>query len=117
MEKLILYTGVHCPKCLRARKIVRSFADANNLKEGIDFVEKLIDGENLPIGEIELENMKLKIVSNESQVNGKFCVVANPDVFLEALQYQIASVPAIYYKGIIVFGDDICEEKLKEIYK
>ncbi|PKM92031.1 MAG: hypothetical protein CVU81_02695 [Euryarchaeota archaeon HGW-Euryarchaeota-1] len=85
-EKIILYTGVQCPRCPRARAILRDFAKANGLKESIDFVEKTIGGEDKA-------------------------------VFFEALQRQIASVPAIYYKGVVVFGDEICEEKLKKLFE
>ncbi len=115
-EKIILYTGVNCPKCGRVRKLLRAFANEHNLKEGVDFVEKLIDGENLKTGETTVDDTKIIVVSDEKEVIGKNCVVANPNVFLEALQHQIASVPAIYYKEKVVFGDDITLEKIEELF-
>lgn len=45
--KLILYTGVKCPKCPGSRKVVREVANELGWKEGTDFVEKIVDSDNV----------------------------------------------------------------------
>jgi len=117
MEKLILYTGVNCPKCGRVRRLLRAFATSHNLKEGVDFVEKLVDGENIPTGKTTIDGIEMNIVSDEKHINadvGENFAVANQEVFIEALQHQIASVPAIYYKEKVIFGDDITLSALQQ---
>lgn len=123
MEKLILYTGTNCPHCGRVRKLLREFAASHSKKEGVDFVEKLIDGEKLQPGEYTFDGIETVVVSSEDEVadkaisTGKNVAVANKDVFFEALQRQIASTPSIYYKGKILLSDNITESSLQELFQ
>ena len=85
MVKLILYTGMNCPKCPSAHKVVMEVANELGLVCGRDYIEKNIDDE---------------------------------EVMIEALQYQIASTPAIVINDEAVFiGDVPAKEELMEKLK
>ncbi len=98
---LILYTAVSCPKCPQARKVVREVAKELGWKEGKDFIEKLIDGKGLDIGEGKLEGQKYFFVKSTGEITPEKTPVAIiGDFFIEALTYQVASTPSI------VIGDE-----------
>ena len=102
---LILYTGIKCPKCPPARKIVRDVSKELGLIEGKDFVEKLIDGSELNQGIIELEGEKYNIVFSVDDINPQKTPAAlvGEDFSMEALMYQIASTPSIVIDDEAVF--------------
>jgi len=116
--KIILFTAKKCPKCPAARKVLREAASELNLKEGPDFVEKIIDGADLPEGEMELEGTKYHIVKSESGIKESPSAVAD-DFMVEALTYQIASTPSIVIDEEPVFISNIPskEELIEEIKK
>jgi len=120
--KLVLFTGVHCPKCPQARMVVRQAAKELGWIEGKDFVEKLIDGQNLKTPSIvEIEGSKMHIVSSEDEITtGNIpAAICGKDLAVEALMYQIASSPAIVINERAVFkgNSPSKEELLKEIKK
>ena len=115
--KLILFTGTKCPKCPAARKVVREAAKELGWKEGIDFVEKLVDGSELE-GEVQLEGEKYFIVKKEKDIKETPAAVANDDVSVEALMLQIASTPSIVFNDEPIFvGEVPTKEKLLEVVK
>ena len=99
---LILYTGTKCPKCPDARKNVREVAKELGLIEGKDFVEKLIDGEELQEGMMELEGEKFLGVKGIENVKD-MSVMIGEDFSIEALMNQIASTPSIVINEEAVF--------------
>ena len=118
--KLILFTGVHCPKCPQARKVVRQAAKELGWIEGKDFVEKLIDGQDLKIPSIvELEGNKMHIVSSEDKITASNipAAIGGKDLVVEALMYQIVSSPAIVIneRAVLKGNSPSKEELLKEI--
>lgn len=120
--KLILFTGVHCPKCPGARKLVRQAAKELGWIEGKDFVEKLIDGQNIKTPSVvELEGNKMHVISScdEITANNVPAAIGGSDLTIEALMYQIASTPSIVINERAVFKGEVPskEELLKEIKK
>ena len=120
--RLILFTGVKCPKCPKARKLVRQAAKELGWIEGKDFVEKLIDGQDLKTPSIvEIEGNKMHIVSSEDEITARNipAAIGGKDLTVEALMYQIVSSPAIVINERAVFKGNIPskEELLKEIKK
>ncbi|MFQ6010327.1 MAG: hypothetical protein ACE5J7_04385 [Candidatus Aenigmatarchaeota archaeon] len=122
--KLVLYTGTSCSKCPRAREVVREVAKELGWTEGKEFVEKLIDGENLKEEQdIELEGKKYHIVQNVSQITTQNvpCALAGEDYAIEALTLQVASVPSIVinggpvFKGIVPEKEQLMEE-IKKVF-
>ena len=104
MTKLILFTGTKCPKCPGARTLVREVAQELDLKEGKDFVEKLIDGGEVEVGsEAEIDGSKLWIVSSEDEIKKTPAAIGGRDLTIEALTYQIASTPAIIIDDELAF--------------
>ena len=116
---LILYTSVNCPKCPKARKVVREVAKELGWIEGKQFVEKLVDGTDLKPGPIVLEGEKYTIVSYPEQITEENspAAVVGEEISLEALRYQIASTPSIVIDGVPRFISDIPtrEELLKAL--
>ncbi len=113
--KLILYTGILCPKCPAARKVVREVAKELGWKEGKDFVEKLIDGKDLKPGEGELEGEKYFFVNSPEEITPEKTPAAlvGEDFSLEALTYQVASTPSIVIDEEAVFvGETPSKEEL-----
>ena len=121
--KLILYTGVKCPKCPGARKVVREVANELGWKEGVDFVEKIVDGSNLRkenlSNVVEIEGEKFYVVKDASEIKETPAAVINDDVMIEALTYQIASTPSIVINGEAVFIGEVPDRErlLDEIKK
>ncbi len=120
--KLILFTGINCPKCPNARKLVRQAAKELGWIEGKDFVEKLIDGQDLKTPSItELEGNKLHVVSSEDEItkDNVPAAIGGKDLTVEALMYQIASTPSIVINERAVFKGEVPskDELLKEIKK
>ncbi|ODS37212.1 MAG: hypothetical protein A7315_04225 [Candidatus Altiarchaeales archaeon WOR_SM1_79] len=116
MVKLILYTGTLCPKCPKARDVVREAAKELGLIEGKDFVEKLIDGQNVAPGSVqELDGCRMHIVGSEDEISADKtpAVVGGEDLMIEALTHQIASTPAILIDDELAFvGDAPGKEEL-----
>ena len=118
MAKLILFTGTSCPRCPEARTIVREVARELDLKEGKDFVEKLIDGSKLEVGsEAEIDGCKLWIVSSEDEIEKTPAAIGGRDLTIEALTYQIASTPAIIIDDELAFIGEVPtkEELIKRL--
>lgn len=113
---LILYTGVHCSKCPAARKVVREVAEELKWAEGKDFIEKLIDGNNLE-GTVDLEGEKYNIVKKAEDVRESPSAVVGDDIIVEALMFQIASTPSIVFNEDPIFIGEIPtkEQLLKAI--
>jgi len=110
MAKLTLYTGISCPKCPKARELLRQVAMEAGLVEGRDFVEKLIDGESIKTEQImEIEGQRFHIVQDESKITPEItpCIVAGQDFSLEALMFQIASVPSLVLDEQTIFKGDV----------
>lgn len=105
IDMLILYTGTQCPKCPAARHVVREVAKELGWVEGKDFVEKLIDGQDIKPGEIELEGEKFIVVRKPEEIDASKGphVLAGEDFSIEALMYQIASTPSIVYNDEPIF--------------
>jgi len=120
--KLILFTGINCPRCPRARNVVRQAAKELGWIEGKDFVEKLIDGQNIKTPSVvELESNKMHIVSSEDEIikDNIPAAIGGKDLTVEALMYQIASTPSIVINERAVFKGEVPskDELLKEIKK
>jgi hypothetical protein len=106
--KAILYTSTRCPKCPSFRKLLREAAREHNLSEGKDFVEKLIDGENAKPGQkMKLEGEEMHIVDHESKIVETPAAVGGQDFTIEALQYQIASTPALVIDDELAFIGEV----------
>ncbi|MBN2251958.1 MAG: thioredoxin family protein [Candidatus Altiarchaeota archaeon] len=115
--KAILYTAVKCPKCPAYRKLLREAAKELDLVEGRDYVEKLIDGESVKPGKIVLDGQEYNIVESAEDVKETPAAVCG-DNTIEALQYQVASTPAIVIDDELAFiGDLPGKEELKEKLK
>ena len=103
-----MYTGIKCPKCPEARRVVREVVKEVGLKEGKDFVEKLIDGDNLKPGSAaDIEGDVLNVYSSVDEIKKTPAVVANSDVVLEALTHQIASTPGIVVDDEVVSTGEV----------
>lgn len=114
---LILYTSTKCPNCPAARNIVREVGKELNWKEGVDFIEKLIDGENIKSGEIEMEGTIFKAVEKIEEIKEN-SVLVGEDFSIEALMYQVASTPAIVINEEAVFvGKTPSKQELLEAIK
>lgn len=102
--KLILYTGKSCPNCPLARVIVREVAHELGWKEGMEFVEKLIDGQDLKEGTIELDGKIFNTSTSEKDIAEKApAILVGEDFSIEALMHQVASTPAIVINEEPVF--------------
>jgi len=102
--KLILYTGKSCPNCPAARDIVREVAKELDLKEGKEFVEKLIDGQDLKKGTIELDGKIFNTATSEEDIVEKApAILVGEDFSIEALMHQVASTPSIVINDEPVF--------------
>ncbi len=102
---LILYTGVKCPHCPEARKVLRDAARELKWKEGKDFVEKIIDGEDLKKGEHVLEGQKYNFVYSENEISEEKTpsAVVGKDFSMEALMHQVASTPSFVFEEEAIF--------------
>ncbi len=115
MARLILYTATQCPRCPVARKLVRDVAKELGMVEGRDFIEKLVDGENLKPGTIaELDGGKIHIVASGKDIKPENtpAAVGGQDLAIEALMHQIASTPAIVIDDALAFAKTPTKEKL-----
>jgi len=114
--KAVLFTSTRCPKCPKFRKTLREAAKELGLTEGRDYVEKLIDGDNVTPGtKIRLEGMDYYIVNSEKEIKQTElpAAIGGTDNTLEALQYQVASTPALIVNGELAFiGDTPSKEDL-----
>ena len=117
--KITLFTSMKCPSCPKFRKLLRETAEELGLTEGKDFVEKLIDGENLTPGtKAEIEGDEFYIADSEENIKETPAVIGGQDFSIEALQYQVASTPALVVSGEIAFiGDVPSKEELIEKLK
>jgi len=118
--RTILFTSTRCPKCPRFRKMLREAAKELGLVEGRDFIEKLIDGETVKIGtRAKLEGQEYYIVGSEKDIKPSEtpAAIGGQDCTIEALQYQVASTPALIIDGEIAFIGEIPtkEELLKKL--
>lgn len=102
---LILYTGTLCHKCPAARKVVREVAKELGWIEGKDFVEKLVDGQDIKPGEITIEGEKYIAVKTADEIDPSKGphVLAGDDFTIEALMFQIASTPSIVFNDQPIF--------------
>ena len=116
---IILYTSTSCPKCPGFRKLLREAAGELGLKEGKDFVEKLIDGEDLTPGEkASLEGEEYYIVAKEEDITDIPAAVGGQDLTIEALLSQVASTPSLVIGGAVAFvGEVPSKEALIEALK
>ncbi|MEM5804338.1 MAG: hypothetical protein QXU82_00585 [Candidatus Aenigmatarchaeota archaeon] len=119
MMNLVLYTATTCPKCPKARETVREVAKTLGWVEGRDFIEKLIDGENIKTEQVmELEGKPYHIVQDASKITPQTapCALAGKDFFIEALTLNIASVPSLVladgtiYRGELPQKDQLIEK-------
>lgn len=109
---VILYTSTRCPKCPAFRKLLRECAKELGLEEGKDFVEKLIDGDKVKAGEkTVLEGEEYYVASSEDEIKETPAVIGGQDHMLEALQYQVASTPALIVNGELMYVSQIPEKK------
>ncbi len=122
--KAVLFTSTRCPKCPKFRKILREAAKELNLAEGKDYAEKLIDGDKVKPGtKTKLEGTEYYIVDSEKNIKQTElpAAIGGTDNMLEALQYQVASTPALIINGEIAFIGEIPSKeelikKLKECF-
>jgi len=118
--RLILYTGTHCPKCPGARVVVREAARDLGMVEGVDFVEKLIDGQSAPCGKVmNLDGMDINIVSNENEItkDNVPAALGGEDLTIDALMHQVAATPAIVIDDELAFAKTPTKEELVERLK
>jgi hypothetical protein len=117
--KAILYTSTSCPDCPAFRKLLREVAGELGLVEGRDFVEKLIDGENVKPGKrMNLEGMDIYIADSIVSIKETPAAIGGQDFTIEALQYQIASTPALVVDGELAFIKEVpSREELAEKLK
>jgi hypothetical protein len=102
--KAILYTSTRCPKCPTFRKMLRESAKELNWVEGKDFVEKLIDGDKVsPGSRIKLEGQEYYIVDKAENIRETPAALGGTDYTIEALQFQVASTPALIINQEIAF--------------
>lgn len=105
-----MFTSTRCPKCPKFRKILRDAAREAGLIEGKDYVEKLIDGDKVKPGtKIKLEGEEYYIVADEKDIKPTElpAAIGGQDYMIEALQYQIASTPALVVDGELAFIGDV----------
>ena len=94
--KATLYTSTRCPKCPAFRKMLRDSARELGWTEGKDFVEKLIDGDKVkPGSKIKLEGQEYNIADKPENIRETPAALGGQDYTIEALQYQVASTPAL----------------------
>ena len=108
--KAVLFTSTRGPKCPKFRKILREAAKELGLVEGIDYVEKLIDGEKVKPGvKAKLEGTDYYIVDSETDIKQTElpAAIGGTDNMLEALQYQVASTPALVINDEVAFIGEI----------
>jgi len=112
--KAILFTATKCPNCPGFRKVLREVAQELGLKEGKDFVEKLIDGDKVETGlKADIEGEKFYVADSPENIKETPAVIGGQDLTLEALQYQVASTPALVIDGEIAFvGEAPTKEEL-----
>lgn len=118
--KAILFTATICPKCPQFRKLLRETAQELGLKEGKDFVEKLIDGDKVEAGsKAEIEGEEFYIADSIINIKETPAVIGGHDLTLEALQYQIASTPALVIDGEPAFVGEVPskEELIQKLKK
>ena len=118
--KAILFTSTKCPKCPRFRKMLRDAGKEIGLVEGVDFVEKLIDGDKAKPGtKMKLEGQEYYIVASEKDIKPTElpAAIGGRDCTIDALQYQIASTPALIVDEELAFIGEIPskEELLKRL--
>ncbi len=118
--KAILFTSTKCPKCPRFRKMLREAAKELNLIEGKDFSEKLIDGDKVTPGtKAKLEGTEYYIVGSEEDIKQTElpAAIGGRDCMLDALQFQVASTPALVIDEELAFIGEIPtkEELLKKL--
>jgi len=108
--KTVLFTSTRCPKCPKFRKMLREAASELGLVEGIDYVEKLVDGEKVKPGvKAKLEGTEYYIVDSETDIKQTElpAAIGGTDNMLEALQYQVASTPALIINDEVAFIGDV----------
>ena len=119
--KITLFTGTSCPNCPGFRKLLREVAQELGLREGKDFVEKLIDGDKLTPGtKAEIDGQEMYIVDCPENIRETPAAIGGQDLTIEALQYQVASSPTLVIDGEVVFVGEVPTreeliEKLKEV--
>ena len=99
---IILYTGTSCPKCPAAREVLREAAKELGLVEGKDFVEKIINGEDIKVPcEMDLDGKKMHFVKTAEEITPDKtpAALAGEDYTIEALMNQIASTPSIFIEN------------------
>jgi glutaredoxin-related protein len=114
--KAILFTSTKCPNCPRFRRLLRETANELGMKEGVDFVEKLIDGDRVtPGAKVEIDGEDIHIVASAENIKETPAAIGGKDLTIEALRYQIASTPALVVDGEPAFvGEVPTKEKLLE---
>jgi hypothetical protein len=117
--RIILYTATKCPKCPGFRRLLREVAGELGLREGSDFIEKLIDGDKVtPGSKVELDGEEINIVNSPVDIRETPAAVGGRDFTIEALRYQIASTPALVVDGELAFtGETPSKEELLEKLK
>lgn len=108
--KAILFTSTRCPKCPKFRKLLREAAKELKMTEGIDYVEKLVDGEKvMPGTKVKLEGTDYYIVDSEKSIKQTElpAAVGGADNTLEALQYQVATTPALIINDELAFIGEV----------
>jgi hypothetical protein len=118
--KAILYTSTRCPKCPGFRKLLRAVGKELGMSEGRDYVEKLIDGDRAtPGAKLKLEGQEYFIVDSETSIKPDEtpAAVGGQDHTIEALQYQIASTPALVIDDEVAYVGEIPtkEELMKRL--
>ncbi len=119
--KITLFTATKCPNCPKFRKLLREVAQELGLKEGKDFIEKLIDGDKLtPGSKVKIEGEEFYIADSAENIKETPAAIGGQDFTIEALQYQVASTPALVVNGELAFIGDVPSkdeliEKLKSI--
>jgi hypothetical protein len=116
----MLFTATRCPKCPKFRKMLREAAKELNLTEGKDFAEKLIDGDKVKPGtKVKLEGTEYYIVDSEKNIKQTElpAAIGGQDYTIEALQYQVASTPALIIDEEVAFIGEIPtkEELIKKL--
>lgn len=106
--KAILYTSTRCPKCPQFRKLLREAAAELGWIEGTDYVEKLIDGENVETGKkVMLEGEEIYIADSPENIKETPAAIGGENRTIEALQYQVASTPALVVDDELEFVGEV----------
>lgn len=106
--KAILYTSTRCPKCSSFRRMLREAAKELKWVEGKDFVEKLIDGDKIKPGtKVKLEGQEIFIADSIENIKETPAALGGRDYTIEALQYQVASTPALIVNNELAFISQI----------